>query len=209
METIRIGHMMGPPALKFRMKKFELAVDSAGAGLASGAIVAVTAGEATAAGEVAVAGVVPGAPGTAGATVVPASGAPGTAGAAVVPGAAASGAPGAVVAAGAVVVSGAAGTAGDAPISAGEAASGEVAGGADGACAKAVSAMVTEHRLTSSVFFIVGRLMVDRKIAGSVGEIVYHKANRGASSKTFQIFSASCSLIQSPLAIRIYVCFGM
>src|SRR6266446_2822107 len=53
METIRIGHMIGPPALKFRMKKFELAVGSDGAGLASGATVAVTAGEATAAGEVA------------------------------------------------------------------------------------------------------------------------------------------------------------
>jgi len=134
--------MIGPPALKFRMKKFELAVDSDGAGLASGTTVAVTAGEVAAAGEVsAVTGAVPGAGGTAGTTVVP--------------GAAASGAPGAVVVAGAVVVPGAAGTAGDAPISAGEAAPGLVAGGADGACAKAVSARVTEHRLTISVFFIL------------------------------------------------------
>jgi hypothetical protein len=30
-----------------------------------------------------------------------------------------------------------------------------VAGGADGACAKAASARVTEHRLTISVFFIL------------------------------------------------------
>src|SRR4030095_14739146 len=46
METIRIGHMIGPPCLKFRMKKFELAVDSDGAGLAlaSGNAVAAAAG---------------------------------------------------------------------------------------------------------------------------------------------------------------------
>jgi len=113
--------MIGPPILKFRMKKFELAVDSDGvtfaapsrAGLVSGTTVAVTAGEVAAA-----SGAVPGAGGTAGATVVP--------------GAAASGAPGAVVVAGAVVVPGAAGTAGDAPISAGEAAPGLVAGEAAG-----------------------------------------------------------------------------
>jgi hypothetical protein len=169
METIRIGHMIGPPALKLRMKKFELAVDSDGgvtfaepsrAGLVWGTTVAVTAGE------VSVAGAAPGA----------------------------------------VVVSGAA--AGDAPISAGEAASGLLAGGADGACAKAASARVTEHRLTSSVFFIVGRLMVDRKIAGSVGDIVYHKANRGASSKTFQIFSAPVLHAESSMN-RIHFYSGM
>jgi hypothetical protein len=149
METIRIGHMIGPPALKFRMKKFELAVDSDGAaGLASGVTVAVTVAEVAAAGEVAATGEVSAVTGA-----VPGAG--GTAGSIVVPGAAASGAPGAVVVAGAVVVPGPAGIAGDAPISAGEGAPGLVAGGADGACAKAVSARVTEHRLTISVFFIL------------------------------------------------------
>jgi hypothetical protein len=67
---------------------------------------------------------------------------------------------------------------------------------------------VTEHRLTSSVFFIVGRLMVDRKIAGSVGDIVYHKANRGASSKTFQIFSAPVLHAESSMN-RIHFYSGM
>ena len=52
METIRIGHMIGPPALKFRMKKFLLAVGSAGAGLASGTTFALPASEGAAAGEV-------------------------------------------------------------------------------------------------------------------------------------------------------------
>src|SRR5439155_1623121 len=51
METIRIGHMIGPPAWKFRMKKFLFfSLSGAGAGLASGATVAETAGEAAAAG---------------------------------------------------------------------------------------------------------------------------------------------------------------
>ena len=132
--------MIGPPALKFRMKKFELFVGSSGgAGLASGVTLAVTVGEVPAAGAIVAsidapaAGAVPGAAGTLGATVVP--------------GAAASGAPGAVV------VPGAGGTAGDAARSAGDAA-GLVAGGADGTWAKAATAMVRELRLTNSVFFI-------------------------------------------------------
>src|SRR5262245_60927503 len=92
METIRIGHMIGPPARKFRMKKLELFCSSAAgaAGLASGATVAVTAAgdvpAAGTAGEVPTAGVVPGAAGEA-----PNAGAvPGAAGdsAGAVPGAA-------------------------------------------------------------------------------------------------------------------------
>src|SRR5256885_1569807 len=102
-ETIRIGHMIGPPALKFRMKKFEFFVVSragpASAGLApaAGASVAETAAP--------VVGAVPGAGGTPGAVVVPGATASGAPGAVVVPGATASGAPGAVVVAGVIAVS--------------------------------------------------------------------------------------------------------
>src|SRR6187399_3318712 len=88
MDTTRIGHMIGPPALKFRMKKFELGASAgAGAGLVSAATVAVTAGVATAAGEpaAAVAAGLPASGATAGATVVPGA-------ATDAPGAAASGA---------------------------------------------------------------------------------------------------------------------
>ena len=174
--------MIGPPASKFRTKKFRLTLGSAGAALASGSTFAlpasvgaaageVSAGEVAAAGEMSAAtGAVPGAGGTAGTTVVP--------------GAAASGAPGAVVVAGAVVVSGAAGTAGDAPISAGEGAPGLVAGGADGACAKAASARVTEHRLTISVFFIFSRLMVERRFRQCWCGC-YHKVTKVRPAKSF------------------------
>ena len=149
--------MIGPPARKFRMKKFELFVDSsgAGAGLASGATVAVTAevaaagdvtapGDVAAAGEVASAGEVP---------AVPSAG--DRAGAVVAPGAAGTEAPGAAA-------SGAVGTAVEVTGAPGELIAGLVAGGGGGLCARLASAAVTEQRLTISVFFILGRLMVDR-----------------------------------------------
>lgn len=135
--------MIGPPALKFRMKKFPLSMgaDGAGAALASGATVAVTAGEVTAAGEVsAIAGTVPGAGGTAGSTAVP--------------GAAATEASGAAA-------SGEAARAGEVAGASGGFIAGLVAGG--GLCAKVASARLREQRLTISVFFIWSRLMVDRE----------------------------------------------
>ena len=136
--------MIGPPAVKFRMKKFELSVgaDGAGAALASGVTVAVTVGEVTATGEVtaagevsAVAGAVPGAGGTAGATVVP--------------GAAATEAPGAAA-------SGEVARAGEVAGTSGGFIAGLVAGG--GLCAKPASARLREQRLTISVFFIWSRV---------------------------------------------------
>jgi len=118
--------MIGPPASKFRTKKFRLTLGSDGAGLASGSTFALPASVGAAAGEVSAGEVA--AAGEMSVVTGAVPGAGGTAGTAVVPGAAASGAPGAVV----VVVPGAAGTAGDAPISAGEAAPGLVAGEAAG-----------------------------------------------------------------------------
>ena len=74
METIRIGHMIGPPASKFRTKKFRLAVAPMERGWLRVSTFALpaserlkSAGEVAAAGEMsAVTGAVPGAGGTAG-----------------------------------------------------------------------------------------------------------------------------------------------
>jgi len=143
--------MIGPPALKFRMKKFELFVGSGGAGLASGATVAVTAGEVPAAGVIDAAtdstGEVPGAPGTPAAAVAPGAAASGAAGDMAVPAAGGSAGDGARPAGDDAT------PAGDAATPAGDVA-GLVAGGADGTWAKTATAMVTELRLTNSVFFI-------------------------------------------------------
>jgi hypothetical protein len=166
METIRIGHMIGPPALKFRMKKFEVCVGSDGAALASGVTVAVTVGGVTAAGEVpAVAGAVPGAGGTTGATVVP--------------GATATEAPGAA-SAGARERPGEAASAGD---SAGIA--GLVPEGAAGLCAKPVSATVREQRLTISVFFIFSRVDGGQKIPRLVFPLFIPKEITARPAKLF------------------------
>ena len=146
--------MIGPPALKFRIKKFELFVGSGAAGLAlaSGTTVAETAGEVPAAGDVA---------GTDAPATGLVSGAPVTPCAGVVPGTPASGAPGTAVVPGAAGTAGDAATpAGDVAIPAGDAATpagdiaGLVAGGADGTWAKPATAIMTELRLTNSVFFI-------------------------------------------------------
>src|SRR5262249_55959112 len=133
--------MIGPPALKFRMKKFELFAgsDGAGAGLASAATVAVTAGELPAAGltDASVAGEV-------------GRGGAGPRAAAVPPGAAAGGGAGDMVAPAAGETAGdAARPVGDDATPAGDVA-GLVAGGADGTWAKTATAMVTELRLTNS-----------------------------------------------------------
>lgn len=134
--------MIGPPALKFRMKKFWLFASVSGAaaaGLASGAAEAATAGEVPAAGLIVAE--------TAALSVGDVPGAAAILAAAVAPGAAASGA------LGDMAVPAAGGTAGDDATPAGDVA-GLVAGGADGTWAKTATAMVTELRLTNSVFFI-------------------------------------------------------
>ena len=127
MDTIRIGHMIGPPFLKLSIKKFEAPPPAvAGASLAAGLSVAVT----VAAGDVATPG---------GGTAGPAGGDPpscaGAAGftAAGAPGLAAAGAP---------------------ELAAGESPGGAVCGGA-GDCAREVSVSASEHRYAISSVFIV------------------------------------------------------
>jgi len=158
--------MIGPPALKFRMKKFELfsASGGGGAALASGVTLAVTVGEVTAAGEVtAVAGDVSGVGGTAGATVVPG---------------AATDAPGAAA-------SGAVERAGEVSGAADEAIAGLVAGGAAGLWPKVVSATLREQRLTISVVFIFSRIGDGQKIPPIGAAVVYSKENCWPSSQNF------------------------
>jgi hypothetical protein len=133
-----------------------------------------------------VSAVVPGAvAGTPGAAVIPGAVA-GTPGAAVIPGAVA-GTPGAVVSDGA---------AGEAAVLTGADKSGLLAGEAVGPWAKAVSAVMTEHRLTMSVFFILGRLMFDRRFRRCLTVVVYHRGNDRASSKN--LFESFCGGDSSP-----------
>jgi hypothetical protein len=139
-ETIRIGHMIGPPLWKLSIRKFELKMppDAAGVGEAAGAALAVVvAGEpATVAGESAVvaAGDIPGAV------------------AGDIPGAVAGdpkgATPGAVAAEAGLVAGETCGaTAG--------AVAGDVAGdAAGGGCARLASASVTEKKQTVSSVFI-------------------------------------------------------
>ena len=128
--------MIGPPALKLRMKKLLLGGGATGpAGLASAATVAETVGEVASAG------------------AVPETG--GTPGAVVDSGAAATEAPGAALSAGAAAAGDVA-SAGESVGSAG------VVAGAAGLCAKPVSAMVIKQRLTISVFFHIDWWMFER-----------------------------------------------
>jgi len=182
--------MIGPPALKFRMKKFELFVGSGGgAALGSGATVAVTAAEAAGAGEVAAAA--PGEIAVAGEVPisgeVPTAGAvPGAAGdisGAVAPGAAAAGA------FGAVVVSVAGDTPGDAAASAGDVPAGAVAGDTAGFWPKAARVSVAEHRLTISVFFILGRLMVEPRFPAICVRLFITNQVKARPAKSFEILS--------------------
>jgi hypothetical protein len=145
-ETIRIGHMIGPPLRKLSIKKFELnplgfVGASAGAGLS--VAVTVAAGDVTA----------PGGGGTAGApggklAVGSCGGAAGFTGAAA-GGLAAAGAPGF--------------TGGGAP-------GGDVCGGA-GDCADEVSANASENKQAVSNVFIVDRNLVTGSIAVRVSVI--------------------------------------
>jgi hypothetical protein len=155
--------MIGPPALKFRMKKLLLGAGAAGAaGLASAPAAGATAGEVAAAG-----------------AAVPDTG--GIAGAVVEPGAAATEAPGAALSAGAA----AAGEDATAEVSVGSA--GVVAGLAAGSWAKLVSAVVMRQRLTISVFFILAG-GVRQKIPALMDIPVYHKGNARSSRKSFCAF---------------------
>jgi len=179
--------MIGPPALKFRMKKFELGASAgAGAGLVSAATVAVTAGVATAAGE----------PAAAVAAGLPASGA--TAGATVVPGAATD-APGAAA-------SGDVERAGEVSDAAGGLIAGLIAGGAAGLCAKLVSTTLREQRLTISVFFIFSRVDGGQKIRRLVLPLFIPKKIAARPDKTFLNPGPALHLF---LLIRIHWCVGM
>jgi hypothetical protein len=135
-ETIRIGHMIGPPLWKLSIRKFELKTppDAAGEGEAAGAALAVAAGEAA---------VVAGGSPFVAAGDIPGARAGDIAGApkGVIPGAAAAGlVPRAGVVAGATC----GGTAGGA--------AGDVAGG--GGWARLASASVKEQKQTVSGVFI-------------------------------------------------------
>jgi hypothetical protein len=170
-----MGHMIGPPALKFRMKKFELLSSvGAGAGLVSGAAGAAAAGDiavvgaALAAGDIAVAGAVPSAGDMAGEVVVS------SVAATEAPGAAAS-----------VPVE----RAGEVAGALGGLIAGLVAGGAAGLCAKLVSAAVMEQRLTISVFFILAGGWSTDDSGDFLISFVYFRGNVCTSSKSFGNFS--------------------
>ena len=160
--------------------------DGAGAALASGVTVAVTAGD------IAVAGAVPAAGDMAGAVVVPgdtATEAPGAAGAVVVSGAAATEAPGAAASAAVERAGEVVGAPG-----------GLISGLAAGLCAKLASAAVMEQRLTISVFFISGRLWCSTKDSGDGGVIPEKRSARRGKVLAFSSGGASSGL---PIFIRI------
>jgi hypothetical protein len=135
METTRIGHMIGPPLVKFSIRKFELKTPpfAAGVGDAAGAALAVAAGEAA---------VVPGGSPVVAAGDIPGERAGDMAGApkGVTPGAAAAGL---IPRAGDVAGATCGWTAGGA--------AGDVAGGG---CARLASASVKEQKQTVSSVFI-------------------------------------------------------
>jgi hypothetical protein len=131
-DTIRIGHIIGPPFRKLSIKK--LVAPAVGASVAAGLSVAVT----VAAGDVATPG--GGTAGPAGGGLPSCAGAAGFS-AAGAPGLAATGAPG-------LTAAGAPG------LAAGETPGGAVCGGA-GDCASEVSVRASEHRHAISSVFIV------------------------------------------------------